>query len=587
MGTVSLNLSRKWRSQNFDQIVGQDLAVRILKNSLYLGHFFPVYLFAGQRGCGKTSTARIFAAALNCDLLASFQKDPKKSSIPCLLCPSCIAMRDGNHPDFIEIDAASHTGVDNMRNIIESSSLLPIMGNKRVYLIDEAHMLSKAAFNAALKILEEPPATAVFILATTNPHKIIETVRSRCFQLFFTPIAYNPLKNHLQAICAKENIAYDDQALDIIVRQTEGSARDALNMLEQVRFSSSVVNKVAVLKLLGHMSDQHILDIITMTLSGSATELLALLHTLAIDHYSAEFVWQRLMIVLRSLIWAKYGVSSDRLISCSGMVEDAARHYSLADLQRMVEILYSYEELFMKTTMQHILLEMVLLQICQKDKKKTDGGAGSAPCSPLVGHVALRSSNDDKVNDDDEDDQESDDFSKAALPALGQVSEGGAKSDSEQWTLFINQIVPMNHPIISSLFQQSRLISYDQQQKKICVEFAKDLVLFKDWIDTMRDVWYPLCKKAFATDVLLEAQFTGTNKADQQIKHKEESHRVIHQDVPQRSAVQARPATVQHKDKTAFGGASRIDVSNENEWQMASMLLRHFPGVITEIRENR
>src|SRR5690606_6451726 len=131
---------------------------------------------------------------------------------------------------------------------------------------------------------------------------------------------------------------------------------------------SSVVNKAAVLKLLGHMSDQHVLDIITMTLSGSATELLALLHTLAIDHYSAEFVWQRLMIVLRSLIWAKYGVSSDRLISCSGMVEDAARHYSLTDLQRMVEILYSYEELFMKTTMQHILLEMVLLQICQKDK---------------------------------------------------------------------------------------------------------------------------------------------------------------------------------------------------------------------------
>lgn len=570
MGTVSLNLSRKWRSQNFDQIVGQDLAVRILKNSLYLGHFFPVYLFAGQRGCGKTSTARIFAAALNCELLASFQKDPKKSSIPCLLCPSCIAMRDGNHPDFIEIDAASHTGVDNMRNIIESSSLLPIMGSKRVYLIDEAHMLSKAAFNAALKILEEPPATAVFILATTNPHKIIDTVRSRCFQLFFTPIAYNPLKNHLQAICTKENIAYDDQALDIIVRQTEGSARDALNMLEQVRFSSSVVNKAAVLKLLGHMSDQHILDIITMTLSGSAKELLALLHTLAIDHYSAEFVWQRLMIVLRSLIWAKYGVSSDRLISCSGMVEGAAQHYSLIDLQRMVEILYSYEELFMKTTMQHILLEMVLLQICQKDRKKNDDGAGSAPCSPLVGHIASRSSSDSSdVNNGDEEEDISDESADSGV----------------QWTFFVDQIVMINQPIISSLFQQSRLISYDQKEKKLCVEFPKDLVLFKDWIDTMRDVWYPLCKKAFATDVLLEAQFTGINKSDQHNKQKEE-HLRARQEAQQRPVVQARPTLVQHKEKTAQG-ASRIDVSNENEWQVASMLLRHFPGVITEIRENR
>src|SRR5579863_6898764 len=187
MEAVSLNLSRKWRSQNFDQIIGQDLSVRILKNSLYLGHYFPVYLFAGQRGCGKTSTARVFAAAINCRELSAFQKDPKKS-VPCLVCDSCIAMQEGKHPDFIEIDAASYTGVDHMRNIIESSSLLPIMGTKRVYLIDEAHMLSKAAFNAALKILEEPPATALFILATTNPHKIIDTVRSRCFQLFFTAI---------------------------------------------------------------------------------------------------------------------------------------------------------------------------------------------------------------------------------------------------------------------------------------------------------------------------------------------------------------------------------------------------------------
>jgi DNA polymerase-3 subunit gamma/tau len=201
MSSVVLNLSRKWRSQDFGQIVGQDLAVRILKNSLYLGHYFPVYLFAGQRGCGKTSTARIFAAAVNCHALPLFQKDPKKSSTPCLVCDSCVAMRDGNHPDFIEIDAASHTGVDNIRAVIESSSLLPSMGRKRVYLIDEAHMLSKAAFNAALKILEEPPATALFILATTNPHKIIDTVRSRCFQLFITPIPHDSLKNHLIFIC--------------------------------------------------------------------------------------------------------------------------------------------------------------------------------------------------------------------------------------------------------------------------------------------------------------------------------------------------------------------------------------------------
>lgn len=184
MKNHNLNLTRKWRSKQFDQVVGQDLSVKILKNSLYKGYLFPVYLFSGQHGCGKTSVARIFASAINCELLSTFQKDPQSTKIPCLICASCKAMGGNNHPDFFEIDAASHTGVDNIRMIIDSSSLLPLMGKTKIYLIDEAHMLSKAAFNAFLKILEEPPASVVFILATTDIDKIIDTVKSRCFQLF-------------------------------------------------------------------------------------------------------------------------------------------------------------------------------------------------------------------------------------------------------------------------------------------------------------------------------------------------------------------------------------------------------------------
>src|SRR5271156_392412 len=148
MSTVTLNLARKWRSKSFDRIVGQDLLIRMLKNSLFLGQYFPVYLFAGQRGCGKTTTARVFAAAVNCERLSDFKKQPKEFSVPCLTCTSCVAMAAGKHPDFIEIDAASHTGVDNIRQIIDAASLLPLMGQKKIYLIDEAHMLSKAAFNA-------------------------------------------------------------------------------------------------------------------------------------------------------------------------------------------------------------------------------------------------------------------------------------------------------------------------------------------------------------------------------------------------------------------------------------------------------
>jgi DNA polymerase III subunit gamma/tau len=586
MSSVILNLSRKWRSQDFDHIVGQDLSVRILKNSLYLGHYFPVYLFAGQRGCGKTSTARIFAAAINCHALTSFQKDPKKSSIPCLVCESCIAMRDGNHPDFIEIDAASHTGVDNIRSIIESSSLLPLIGRKRVYLIDEVHMLSKAAFNAALKILEEPPATALFILATTNPHKIIDTVRSRCFQLFFTPIPHDPLKNHLQIICKNEKIAYTDDALDVIVRHTEGSARDALNLLEQVRFSSSVVNKESVLSLLGHIDDQHIMHLIQLTIQGSSTELVKLLHSLHIDQHKAEFVWQRMVVLLRALLWIKYGVKPHELVSSVKMLEENARLYSLAELHYVVEGLYNHEELFLKTAMQHIFLEMVLLGLCSH-KKKTDNGNGSAPCTVSIAPL------EDEVDEDEEDDledEEDDDEEEETLP------------DEQKWQRFVGKVETLNDPLISSIFKQARFVVYMSDTQHVSVILSKDFVLFRDWLEAGQRLWQPLLRELFSSQAMLDVQFTGSQKIETIKKQKnndvtaqEQAAPVTqhtHKSLPSapRPQEQFRPSrysTTKQNTVTHNRNELRIDVSDENTWKKASLLMRHFPGVITEIRENQ
>ena len=203
----NLNLARKWRPENFDQIIGQDIPIRMLKNGLYLKKFFPVYLFAGQRGCGKTTSARVFGAAINCENLELFQKNPKENSLPCLKCNSCQSMLQANHPDFIEIDAASHTGVENVRNILEACSYMPIFGRKKIYLIDEAHMLSKAAFNAFLKILEEPPSSVLFILATTELQKFPQTVLSRCFQIAFKAVDNNSIKKRLKR--GQSQIAYN------------------------------------------------------------------------------------------------------------------------------------------------------------------------------------------------------------------------------------------------------------------------------------------------------------------------------------------------------------------------------------------
>jgi len=588
---VTLNLSRKWRSQDFDHIVGQDLSVRILKNSLYLGHYFPVYLFAGQRGCGKTSTARIFAAAVNCHSLSLFQKDPKKSSIPCLVCDSCIAMRDGNHPDFIEIDAASHTGVDNIRSIIESSSLLPLIGCKRVYLIDEAHMLSKAAFNAALKILEEPPATALFILATTNPHKIIDTVRSRCFQLFFTPIPHTPLKNHLQFICKNEKIAHTDEALDLIAHHTEGSARDALNLLEQVRFSSSVVNKEAVLSLLGHIDDQHIMNLIQLTIQGSSTELVNLLHSLHVDRHKAEFIWQRMVVLLRALLWIKYGVKPHELVSSVKLLEDSARLYSLAELHYMVEGLYNHEEVFLKTAMQHIFLEMVLLGLCSH-KKKTDNGNGSAPCT-----VSVAPHDDDEITDEDDDEEEEDEDDDAD-------EEEEMISDDQKWQRFISNVAVLNDPLLSSVFKQARFVSYTKDTCHVAIELSKDFIFFKEWLDSSQHLWQPLLREIFASQAVLNTQFIGSQKVEISKKHKSDDTVVQAQSSPTIQHQHVQKTSLPSRSQEQFRGGSRyntpkqnivavnrnelrIDVSDENTWKKASMLMRHFPGVITEIRENK
>lgn len=592
MSSVSLNLSRKWRSQDFDQIVGQDLAVRILKNSLYLGHYFPVYLFAGQRGCGKTSTARIFAAAVNCRALTTFQKDPKKSSIPCLVCDSCIAMRDGNHPDFIEIDAASHTGVDNIRSIIESSSLIPLMGRKRVYLIDEAHMLSKAAFNAALKILEEPPATALFILATTNPHKIIDTVRSRCFQLFFTAIPHDPLKNHLNVICKNEKIACTDEALELIVRHTGGSARDALNLLEQVRFSHSIVNKEAVLALLGHIDDQQVMNIIQLTVQGASSELVQLLQSLHIDQQKAEFIWQRMIVLLRALLWIKHGVRPHELISSVKLLQDNAKLYTLFDLHRIVEALYNNEELFLKTAMQPIFLEMVLLGLC--NKKKTGDGNGSAPCA-----LGIAPQDDDELisEDDEQEEDDNDDEDEQAL------------SHEQKWQSFVIRVETLQDPLISSVFKQARFIAYTDGTHHVSIELSKDFILFKEWLDNSQRLWQPILRESFSPLAILDAQFTGKQKTevvkkaqDTQdiVQHKPSSFAKATADRQQKAPVASPRPQEQFRASNRYNSQPkqiasgitlnknelRIDVSDENMWKKSAMLMRHFPGIVTEIREN-
>lgn len=217
-------LYRTYRPAKFSEVVGQDYIVRTLVNAIRSNKIAHAYLFAGPRGTGKTSVAKLFAKAVNCQ---SFAEES------CDSCANCRAYLEGNHPDIIELDAASNNGIDDVRQIIEQVPYAPMLGKYKVYIIDEVHMLSTQAFNALLKTLEEPPAHVIFILATTDPQKIIPTVLSRCQRYNFSKINLYEIKKRTMEILQKENIPFDEKAVEEIARMAEGGMRDALSLLEQ------------------------------------------------------------------------------------------------------------------------------------------------------------------------------------------------------------------------------------------------------------------------------------------------------------------------------------------------------------------
>ena len=261
-------LARKWRPKSFETLVGQDHVVRALSNALEQNRLHHAYLFTGTRGVGKTTLARILAKSLNCETGIT--------ATPCGICNACTEIDRARFVDLIEVDAASNTQVDAMRDLLDSAQYAPTTGRFKVYIIDEVHMLSKSAFNAMLKTLEEPPAHVKFILATTDPQKVPVTVLSRCLQFNLRQMAGTSIIGHLQHILGQENIPFEPTALHLIARAADGSMRDALSLTDQaIAYGGQTVNESEVRAMLGAIDQSYLYELLNTLLANDGAGLIA------------------------------------------------------------------------------------------------------------------------------------------------------------------------------------------------------------------------------------------------------------------------------------------------------------------------
>lgn len=356
-------LYRSFRPEVFDSLIGQEHIVKILENQIKTKTTGHAYLFCGTRGTGKTTTARLLAKALNCT-------DPK-DGMPCGECEACKAIAAGNYIDVIELDAASNNSVEDIRDLREGVNYPPAMGKKKVYILDEAHMLTGSAANALLKTLEEPPEHAVFILATTEPEKLPATILSRCMRLDFRRVSEEQIFKHFQNICKQMGVAADDDALRLLASNADGSVRDGLSLLDRCISGAKTLSRDDVLFLLGMTGTEACLGITDAVLDGDAGKALVVLNELLANGKEVNQFTRDWLDHLRNLLLVRYLDKPEDVLNLSleniERLKTQASKASLRDLDKCIKLLSEAMQSARWSPRPRVPVELAIVEMARRE----------------------------------------------------------------------------------------------------------------------------------------------------------------------------------------------------------------------------
>lgn len=518
-------LARKWRPKKFADLVGQNTSVTVLQNIINSGRLHHAYLLTGTRGVGKTTIARIIAKALNCLNLQDAE--------PCLQCSSCTQIEAGYFVDVIEIDAASNTGVDNIRELIETAQYTPTSGKYKIYIIDEVHMLSKSAFNAMLKTLEEPPAHAIFILATTDLQKVPITVLSRCLQLKLRNLLPPEIEQHLAYVLTQEQIQYESSALAPLALAANGSMRDALSLLDQaIAFTAGLLTETVIKQMLGITEEEFIFELLDALSSLNSAQLIHTAKTIYTEGHD-------LANVLQSLSQQLCNISLIQLAAETGdaRMQHYAKTISVNDIQLYFEIVNLGLEQLSKVNDKYPVFIMTLLRMLafrigsprEKDLVMQTSNFSLTENKVNLNHAVthikqqvegIETQQIESATSAEQIVPKTEPSSIAVTEQLTETTKLAKKKFDGNWFSLIKELESSLGPHLHLLLANSQLVSHTDNEFKILVDSQYETGFNQATIHQLAEIFSGFFKR----DIQLTSEFAGkvNNTLKEQIQFEKE-----------------------------------------------------------------